>query len=121
MRPLSLVTMPAFSTDRLEPQWCGGDLLVQICTDDPIVVAHTRRVLLKNVYSMSVQRLRQNGFHAARAAETSGGTMCNLMGQVDGTVNPREVVGSPVEPCSSSAGSEPNSTAGTNWTARARN
>jgi dye decolorizing peroxidase len=90
LRPPSLVTLPAFDTDRLDPRWCGGDLLLQICADDPIVVAHTSRVLLKNVRTMTVQRWRQNGFRTARAADTSGATMRNLMGQVDGTANPRE-------------------------------
>lgn len=89
MQPPSLVTLPAFGTDRLEPQWCGGDMLLQICADDPVVIAHASRVLLKNVRSLTAQRWRQNGFRNARAADPSGGTMRNLMGQIDGTVNPR--------------------------------
>ncbi|GJF14003.1 iron-dependent peroxidase [Mycolicibacterium cyprinidarum] len=90
LRPPTLVTLPAFDTDRLEPRWCGGDLLLQICADDPLVVAHASRVLLKNVRTLTVQRWRQNGFRTARAADTSGATMRNLMGQIDGTANLRE-------------------------------
>ncbi len=83
--------LPAFSTDRLEPRWCGGDLLLQICADDPVVVAHTSRVLLKNVRSMTVQRWRQSGFRNARGADAGpAATMRNLMGQVDGTANLRD-------------------------------
>ncbi|MCH9734066.1 MAG: Dyp-type peroxidase [Actinomycetia bacterium] len=89
-RPPSLVTLPAFDTDRLEPRWCGGDLLLQICAEDPVVVAHASRILLKNVRTMTVQRWRQIGFRNARGADLSGGTMRNLMGQIDGTANPRD-------------------------------
>ncbi|MCH9730856.1 MAG: Dyp-type peroxidase [Actinomycetia bacterium] len=89
IRPPPLVALPAFETDRLEPRWCGGDLLLQICADDPVVLAHASRVLLKNVRAMTVQRWRQIGFRNARGADPSGGTMRNLMGQIDGTANPR--------------------------------
>lgn len=88
-RPASAAELPAFAIDRLEPQWCGGDVLLQICADDPVVVAHASRVLLKNVRSMTVPRWRQSGFRTARGADTSGTTMRNLMGQVDGTANLR--------------------------------
>jgi dye decolorizing peroxidase len=87
LRPHSVVELPAFGTDRLDPKWCGGDLLVQICADDPVVVAHTSRVLLKNVRAMTRQRWRQKGFRNAYGSNVSGGSMRNLMGQVDGTAN----------------------------------
>lgn len=89
LRPESLADLSAFDTDRLDPRWCGGDLLLQICADDPVVVAHTSRVLLKNVRAMTVQRWRQNGFRSARGADAAGTTMRNLMGQVDGTATLR--------------------------------
>lgn len=89
-QPNSVYPMPAFGTDRLEPRWCGGDLLLQLCADDPMALAHAARVLLKNVRSLVVQRWRQNGFRHAAGAERSGTTMRNLMGQVDGTANLRE-------------------------------
>ena len=87
MRPASAADLPAFSTDRLDPRWCGGDICLQICADDPVVVAHTSRVLLKNVRSMTRQRWRQSGFRNAHGSHRSGGRMRNLMGQVDGTAN----------------------------------
>ena len=59
-KPATVAELPAFSTDRLDPRWCSGDLLLQICADDPMVVAHTARVLLKNVRTMTTQRWRQN-------------------------------------------------------------
>ncbi|MGE0218724.1 Dyp-type peroxidase [Mycolicibacterium sp.] len=92
-RPATVAALPEFTTDRLEPRWCGGDLLLQICADDPMVVAHASRVLLKNVRTLATQRWRQPGFRSAHGADASGGTMRNLMGQVDGTVN----LGEPAE------------------------
>jgi dye decolorizing peroxidase len=87
LRPESVTELPPFSTDRLEPTWCGGDLLLQICADDPIVIAHAGRVLLKNVRSMTRLRWRQSGFRNAHGSDRPGGSMRNLMGQVDGTAN----------------------------------
>jgi len=87
LRPESVSELPAFSTDRLEAGWRGGDLLLQICADDPIVIAHAGRVLLKNVRSMTRQRWRQSGFRNAHGSNRPGGSMRNLMGQVDGTAN----------------------------------
>lgn len=84
-RPPSARELPVFDTDRLDERWSGGDLVLQICADDPVVVAHATRVLTKNVRSMSVQRWRQTGFRSARGADQQGTSMRNLMGQVDGT------------------------------------
>jgi dye decolorizing peroxidase len=86
-RPRGLSPLPSFSTDRLNPRWCGGDLVLQLCADDPMVLAHTGRVLLKNVRSLARQRWRQSGFRNAHGSNQAGGSMRNLMGQVDGTAN----------------------------------
>lgn len=86
-RPPSARELPLFDVDRLERRWSGGDLLLQICADDPVTVAHANRVLTKNVRSMAAPRWRQAGFRNARGADARGTTMRNLMGQVDGTAN----------------------------------
>ncbi|HPX38565.1 MAG TPA: Dyp-type peroxidase [Mycobacterium sp.] len=93
LRPPSAQPLPAFSTDRLESRWGATDLMLQICADDPMVVAHATRVLVKNVRTLAGERWRQVGFRTARSAEPDGTTARNLMGQVDGTVNP--VAGTP--------------------------
>lgn len=80
--------LPSFGIDRLEDRWNGGDLLLQVCADDPSAVSHAVRVLTKNVRSMASIRWVQRGFRSSRGARTEGTTMRNLMGQVDGTVNP---------------------------------
>lgn len=87
-RPTWLAPLPAFGIDRLEPGFTGGDLLLQVCSDDPVTVAHAVRVLTKNVRSLVTIAWMQRGFRRSRGTEESGTTMRNLMGQVDGTVNP---------------------------------
>ncbi|GIJ76148.1 peroxidase [Micromonospora phaseoli] len=93
-RPPSVVDLPPFSIDRLRPAWSGGDLLVQICADDPITVAHTQRVLIKDSRPFATVRWVQQGFRRAAGAEP-GRTQRNLFGQLDGTANPKP--GTPLE------------------------
>jgi dye decolorizing peroxidase len=83
-----LKPLPAFSVDRLEDAWTGGDLLLQIASDDPLTVAHATRMLLKDTRSFASVRWVQTGFRRAAGSEKAGTTMRNLFGQVDGTANP---------------------------------
>ncbi|MEU6998255.1 Dyp-type peroxidase [Nonomuraea sp. NPDC046570] len=78
--------LPRFSVDRLEERWSGGDLLLQICGDDPVSVAHALRMTLKDTRSFAKIRWVQRGFR--QATQRAGLTQRNLMGQLDGTVNP---------------------------------
>ncbi|MFB9854766.1 Dyp-type peroxidase [Micromonospora andamanensis] len=93
-RPPSIAELPPFPIDRLQPRWSGGDLLVQICADDPITVAHAQRVLIKDSRPFATVRWVQQGFRRAAGAEP-GRTQRNLFGQLDGTANPKP--GTPVE------------------------
>lgn len=92
-RTPGLDPLPPFSTDRLREEWGQTDLAVQICGDDETTVAHARRMLLKDSRSFATVRWVQNGFRRARGSEVEGTTMRNVMGQVDGTVNPAEADG----------------------------
>jgi dye decolorizing peroxidase len=85
-----LAPLPAFSTDRLRPAWGQTDLVLQVCSDDPVTVAHARRVLGKDSRSFATVTWVQDGFRRARGSEAAGTTMRNVMGQIDGTVNPAE-------------------------------
>ncbi|MEV4197091.1 Dyp-type peroxidase [Micromonospora globbae] len=87
-RPPSVVDLPAFRIDRLQRRWSGGDLLLQICADDPLTVAHTQRVLVKDSRPFATVAWVQQGFRRAAGAEP-GRTQRNLFGQIDGTANPR--------------------------------
>lgn len=87
--PAWLRPLPAFpQIDRLDPAFSDGDLLVQICGDDRMSVAHARRMLIKATRPFAVERWAQEGFRASRGAHPTGTTMRNLFGQVDGTANP---------------------------------
>ncbi len=87
-RPESVRPLPAFGIDRLEERWNGGDLLLHLGSDDPTALAHAARVLLKNVRTLATIRWVQTGFRHARGTHPAGQTMRNLMGNLDGTVNP---------------------------------
>lgn len=86
--PPWLGALPAFSIDRLLPEFSDGDLLIQIAADDPLTVAHTARMLLKDARSFASVRWSQQGFRRAHGTVNPGTTMRNLFGQVDGTANP---------------------------------
>lgn len=81
--------LPEFAVDRLEQTWSGGDLLLQLCADDETSLAHARRQLLKDAAPFATIRWIQNGFLSA-ADVAQGRTPRNLMGQIDGTVQPDE-------------------------------
>ena len=83
-----LKPLPAFTIDRLQPEWSDGDLLLQIAADDPMTVAHATRMLLKDLRSFATVRWVQSGFRRSAGSEKPGTTMRNLFGQVDGTANP---------------------------------
>lgn len=86
--PEWLHPLPSFSVDRLQPELSDGDLLLQICGDDPLTVAHATRMLLKDTRSHADVRWTQQGFRRAYGSVAPGTTMRNLFGQVDGTTNP---------------------------------
>jgi dye decolorizing peroxidase len=83
--PSWLRPLPAFTVDRLTPAYSDGDLLVQVCGDDPTVVAHAVRAMLIDTAGLATRRWVQRGF---RRPAGSASVMRNLMGQVDGTINP---------------------------------
>ncbi|NTW38569.1 MAG: Dyp-type peroxidase, partial [Cellulomonadaceae bacterium] len=86
-RPPWLAPLPAFGVDRLEDAWCGGDLLLQVCADDPVTVSHAVRLLTKDARTFVAPRWVQRGFRRSPGTTPAGTTMRNLMGQVDGTRN----------------------------------
>ena len=87
--PAWLQPLPAFAVDRLQPEYGAADLLLAIAADDPLSVAHARRMLLKDSRAFATLRWTQTGFRRSHGTEAAGTTMRNLFGQVDGTANPR--------------------------------
>lgn len=86
--PAWLAPLPAFGVDQLRPEFTGGDLLIQVASDDPLTVSHAARMLLKDSRSFASSRWSQAGFRRAHGTVKPGTTMRNLFGQVDGTTNP---------------------------------
>ncbi|GGK91611.1 Dyp-type peroxidase [Nocardia jinanensis] len=82
-RPPWLAPLPPFPIDRLDPGFCGGDLLLQVCAEESTTVSHTVRVLCRSVRSLMSVRWVQHGFRNA----VPGTTPRNLMGQLDGTAD----------------------------------
>ena len=87
-RPAWLAALPAFAIDRLEDRWTGGDLILQICADSPVTVAHAQRRLVTSAGDLATLRWVQRGFREPYSGRGSGTPMRNLLGQVDGTVQP---------------------------------
>lgn len=83
--PRRLRPLPAFDGDLLDPRCSGGDLLVQICADDPQVVSHAFRTLRGRLPGLATLRWTQHGFVGL---PSGGGTPRNLFGHPDGTTNP---------------------------------
>ncbi|WP_433256504.1 Dyp-type peroxidase [Streptosporangium sp. CA-135522] len=88
-RPESVAPLPRFVIDRLQERWTGADLLLQICADDPVTLAHALRMTVKDARSFTRVRWTQRGFRRSAHATVPGTTQRNLMGQIDGTVNPQ--------------------------------
>lgn len=88
LRPDWLGPLPAYKLDKLGNGFDGGDLIVIVQADDPLPVAHAARMLHRDIVRFAHVEWVQQGFRQARGSEKAGTTMRNLMGQVDGTVNP---------------------------------
>lgn len=87
--PPWLGPLPAFEIDELQEEFCGGDLLLQVASDDPLTVSHAARMLLKDSRAFTTVRWVQQGFRRAHGTERPGVTQRNLFGQVDGSANPQ--------------------------------
>ncbi|MER7109152.1 iron uptake transporter deferrochelatase/peroxidase subunit [Streptomyces sp. NPDC000229] len=88
-RPAELDPLPAFSSDQLDPKRSGGDLWVQIGADDALVAFHALRAIQKEAGLAAKVRWQMNGFNRSPGATAHPMTARNLMGQVDGSRNPK--------------------------------
>ncbi|NED71025.1 deferrochelatase/peroxidase EfeB, partial [Streptomyces sp. SID9944] len=88
-RPAALAPLPDFSSDRLDKARSDGDLWVQIGADDALVAFHALRAIQKDAGSAARIRWQMNGFNRSPGATAHPMTARNLMGQIDGTRNPK--------------------------------
>jgi dye decolorizing peroxidase len=87
--PEGFINLPSFKMDKLEDRFSGGDVLIHVAADDPIVLANASRALIRDSLPFATVRWMQNGFAHTPGMVPSGVSHRNLMGQVDGTQNPR--------------------------------
>ncbi len=87
-RPTWLRPLGPQRFDALDEGLSHGELLLQICGDDPLTVRHAARQLTEDVRDLATVRWRQQGYRHAAAVSRPGAPMRNLFGQVDGTGNP---------------------------------
>ncbi|MFD3586739.1 iron uptake transporter deferrochelatase/peroxidase subunit [Streptomyces sp. NPDC058683] len=88
-RPSALDPLPDFSSDHLDRSRSNGDLWVQIGADDALVAFHALRAVQKDAGSAAKVRWQMNGFNRTPGATAHPMTARNLMGQLDGTRNPK--------------------------------
>ncbi|MFE0436175.1 iron uptake transporter deferrochelatase/peroxidase subunit [Streptomyces nigra] len=88
-RPVALDPLPEFSSDRLDKARSNGDLWVQVGADDALVAFHALRAIQKDAGRAAKVRWQMNGFNRSPGATAHPMTARNLMGQVDGTRNPK--------------------------------
>ncbi|WP_405554472.1 iron uptake transporter deferrochelatase/peroxidase subunit [Streptomyces sp. NBC_01171] len=92
-RPTALDPLPDFSADHLDKKRGEGDLWVQIGANDALVAFHALRTLQKEAGDTARVRWQMNGFNRSPGTTAHAMTTRNLMGQIDGTRNPK-----PAEP-----------------------
>jgi len=87
-RPQWLQALPGFPGDALEDQFSGGDVMLQVAADDPVTVTHAVSALTTAARGLANPAWTQRGFHRAAGMTEPSTVGRNLMGFVDGIVNP---------------------------------
>jgi dye decolorizing peroxidase len=88
-QPEGFGPLPSFKIDQLKPEYSGGDVLIHVAADDPVVLSHGTRGLVRDSMPFATVRWTQSGFAHTPGMVPSGVTHRNLMGQIDGTANPK--------------------------------
>jgi deferrochelatase/peroxidase EfeB len=87
-RPRELVRMPYLTNDRLDPAQTHGDLLLALSADQPDVLLHALRQLMRRVRDNLVLHWMLDGYNRPDARPAPGQTgNRNLLGFKDGTAN----------------------------------
>ncbi|MBI0294686.1 deferrochelatase/peroxidase EfeB [Streptomyces sp. PRKS01-29] len=87
--PEALAPLPDFVSDALDPKRSNGDLWIQIGANDALVAFHALRALQREAADTARLRWQMNGFNRSPGATDRPMTTRNLMGQIDGTNNPK--------------------------------
>ena len=83
------VDLPEFSRERIDPRARGGDLLVQLCAADPVVLSIAASALLSQAGDRVRERWRQSGRRGSTVPVNQDLTAPrNVFGFIDGIVGP---------------------------------
>jgi deferrochelatase/peroxidase EfeB len=86
-KPAALASLPALPNEDLDPNYTGGDLCLQACSDDPLVAFHAVRNLARIGMGVVEHNWMELGFGRTSTTSTSQQTPRNLLGFKDGTRN----------------------------------
>jgi deferrochelatase/peroxidase EfeB len=86
-KPSALANLPALPNENLDPNYTGGDLCVQACSDDPLVAFHAVRNLARIGMGVVEHNWMELGFGRTSTTSTNEATPRNLLGFKDGTRN----------------------------------
>jgi deferrochelatase/peroxidase EfeB len=88
-KPARLAAMPAFPNDVLDPAWCHGDLLLQVCAGTAATAQATLKAITDTAGPDFAPRWRMPGFRAENTVLPTGrATTRNLLGFREGMSNP---------------------------------
>ncbi|MGW5695432.1 Dyp-type peroxidase, partial [Streptomyces asiaticus] len=87
--PEALAPLPDFVSDALDLKRSNGDLWIQIAANDALVAFHALRALQREAADTARLRWQMSGFNRSPGATGHPMTTRNLMGQIDGTNNPK--------------------------------
>ncbi|MDO4878332.1 MAG: iron uptake transporter deferrochelatase/peroxidase subunit [Neisseria sp.] len=85
-KPKHLQEMKDFPNDRLQKNWCDGDIGIQICAFSPETCQNALRDIIKNTAKYAITRWSIDGW--LPKAEPGAIASRNLFGFRDGTANP---------------------------------
>jgi deferrochelatase/peroxidase EfeB len=86
-KPSTLADLPPLPNENLDPDYTGGDLCVQACSDNPLVAFHAVRNLARIGMGVVAHNWMELGFGRTSTTSTAQATPRNLLGFKDGTRN----------------------------------
>lgn len=79
--------IPRMAAEKLDPQRGGGDLIIQACSEDPMVNLHALHNFTRIAFGRATMRWTQLGYGRTSSTSTAQATPRNLFGFKDGTNN----------------------------------
>ena len=79
-KPARLVDLPALPNENLDPNYTGGDLCIQACSNDPLVAFHAVRNLARLGMGVVEHNWMELGFGRTSTTSTDEATPRNLLG-----------------------------------------